>query len=196
MNFDMILQMNEITGLQYIPQFITQAEHNSLIMKIDNQPWLNDLKRRVQHYGYKYDYKAKKIDMSMHLGNLPDWLLELAYKLYDHQLFAVLPDQVIVNEYLPGQGISKHIDCISCFSDTIISLSLGSGCIMDFSNVEAGVKIPVFLEPHSIVIMTDKARYQWSHSIPARKVDRFQGHIIKRERRISLTFRKVILTHN
>ena len=46
----------DISGLQYIPDFIARDEESALIANIDEQPWLNDLKRRVQHYGYKYDY--------------------------------------------------------------------------------------------------------------------------------------------
>lgn len=45
-----------ISGLTYIPNFITATEHDLLLPQIDQQPWLTDLKRRVQHYGYKYDY--------------------------------------------------------------------------------------------------------------------------------------------
>jgi hypothetical protein len=48
-----------ISGLQYCPNFITAEEEQALIEIIDQQTWLNDLKRRVQHYGYKYDYKAR-----------------------------------------------------------------------------------------------------------------------------------------
>jgi len=28
----------------------------------------------VQHYGYRYDYKARTIDHSMRLGELPQWV--------------------------------------------------------------------------------------------------------------------------
>lgn len=129
----------------------------------------------------------------MHIGVLPNWALELAGKLYKASLIDALPDQVIINEYLPGQGISNHIDCTSCFTDTIVSLSLGSSCIMDFISVGTGKKIPVLLEPRSIVILKDDARYQWTHSIAARKVDKIDGRLITRKRRISLTFRKIIL---
>ncbi|GAX34337.1 alpha-ketoglutarate-dependent dioxygenase AlkB [Nodularia sp. NIES-3585] len=188
-------KVHEVKGLKYIPEFITQSEHNYLIKQVDNQPWLSDLKRRVQHYGYKYNYKARAIDTSMHIGALPDWALDLAYKLYNANFIDSIPDQVIVNEYLPGQGISSHIDCVPCFSDTIISLSLGSACIMDFTNPSTDEKIPVLLEPKSIVLLKEDARYKWTHSIAARKTDKFQEKVITRERRISLTFRKVILAN-
>lgn len=41
-----------------------------------------------------------------------------------------LPDQLIVNEYPAGEGIEAHIDA-PLFTDTIVSISLGSSCIME-----------------------------------------------------------------
>jgi hypothetical protein len=43
----------DIPGLTYIPDFIAREEENALIASIDDQPWLTDLKRRVQHSGQK-----------------------------------------------------------------------------------------------------------------------------------------------
>lgn len=51
----------DISGLSYIPDFISAQEQACLLSQIDQQPWLTDLKRRVQHYGYKYDYKARTV---------------------------------------------------------------------------------------------------------------------------------------
>jgi alkylated DNA repair dioxygenase AlkB len=183
-----MIQVATIKGFEYLSDYITQPYHDLLIQKIDEQSWLSDLKRRVQHYGYKYDYKARAINKSLHLGELPDWLLNIAQRLYNEELISEVPDQVIVNEYLPGQGISAHIDCVPCFTDTIISLSLGSPCVMEFKNINT---IPILLEPKSLVVLKDDARYKWTHSIPARKTDKFNEQIISRERRISLTFRVV-----
>jgi hypothetical protein len=47
-----------IVGPTHISNYITQAEEAQLINIIDQQPWLHDLKRQVQHYGYQYDYKT------------------------------------------------------------------------------------------------------------------------------------------
>lgn len=181
-----------IAGLTYIADYISQAEQDRLITSIDRQPWLHDLKRRVQHYGYKYDYKARNIDQNAYLGQLPDFLTPLCRKLVADRLFATPPDQVIVNEYEPGQGISAHIDCTPCFKDIIVSLSLGSSCVMQLSNPETGERIPVFLEERSLIILSDDARYKWLHAIPPRKSDTLDGQRIMRGRRISLTFRNVI----
>jgi alkylated DNA repair dioxygenase AlkB len=97
---------------------------------------------------------------------------------------------VIVNEYEPGQGIAAHVDCVPCFGETITSLSLASPCVMDFMGKE-GEKAPQFLEPRSLVVLSGPARYQWRHSIAPRKTDKYQGDIIPRRRRLSLTFRNV-----
>ena len=45
--------------------------------------WRDDLRRRVQHYGWLYDYKARSITSDMHVGPLPDWLAKLAKRLYE-----------------------------------------------------------------------------------------------------------------
>lgn len=191
-----VVEIAGINGLKYVPNFITQQEHNLLIKQIDSKPWLSDLKRRVQHYGYKYNYKARAIESSMQIGGLPDWASDIAYKIHNYNFMSELPDQVIVNEYQSGQGISKHIDCVPCFTDTIISLSLGSACVMDFTNNSTNKKLSILLEPKSLIILKDDARYKWTHSIAVRKTDQFQGKVIQRERRVSLTFRKVILAGN
>lgn len=47
----------QMEGLTYVENFITNEEERELLEHIDRGQWLFDLKRRVQHYGYKYDYK-------------------------------------------------------------------------------------------------------------------------------------------
>lgn len=184
---------NEIQGLQYISNFISRDEEQLLLKTIDQQTWINDLRRRVQHYGFKYDYKIRSIDYSMRLGDLPNWLTPLSIRLFQEGYFEKIPDQVIVNEYEPGQGITSHIDCEPCFQDTVVSISLGSKCIMDFTHLITHEKIPVLLEPRSAVILKGDSRHIWQHGIAMRKSDNFDDTIFKRSRRVSLTFRKVII---
>ena len=181
-----------VSGLTYVPDFISAHDQDSLLSQIDQQSWLTDLKRRVQHYGYRYDYKARAVSNDAYLGTLPAWLLALSKKLHDDRIFPSAPDQVIVNEYLPGQGISAHIDCIPCFADTIASLSLGSNTVMDFSNLKTGEKKSIVLEERSLIVLSGPARYEWQHAIPARKSDIINGIKTERARRVSLTFRNVI----
>jgi alkylated DNA repair dioxygenase AlkB len=185
---------SKIPGLTYIPDYISLDEQNLLLSIIAQQEWSTKLKRRVQHYGYRYDYKSGWLASSSYLGALPNWLQNIANRLFSDHLTAKLPDQVIINEYEPGQGISKHTDCIPCFGNTIISLSLGSPCIMDFTQ-DCSEKLPILLLPGSIIVMQNAARYDWQHGIAARKKDHYQNQEITRTRRVSLTFREVLFPY-
>lgn len=197
--FDMserLTDLSTIAGLSYIPDFIDAQTESSLLQTIDAQPWITELKRRVQHYGYRYDYKARSVTPESRLGLLPEWLSTYCDRLRTDGYFPQMPDQVIVNEYQSGQGIAPHIDCVPCFTETIASLSLGSPCVMEFTHTETQQKIPALLEPRSLVVLSGDARYHWRHAIPHRKTDQHNGSTFQRGRRLSLTFRKVILADN
>ena len=179
------------SGLAYLADFVTQAEAMALAQEIDARPWRDDLKRRVQHYGYRYDYKARQARREDYLGPLPDFLQALAQRLRDEGHFLRLPDQVIVNEYLPGQGISAHVDCCPCFGNVIASLSLLSPCVMQLQHARNGEVAALWLEPKSLLILSGPARNDWTHAIPARRSDVMGGQKHLRGRRISLTFREM-----
>jgi alkylated DNA repair dioxygenase AlkB len=181
-----------IAGLEYTPDFLDRSEQTDYLKAIDREVWLEDLQRRVQHYGYSYPYKTRRIDRRMYLGDLPDWAKQLADRLFNDRITPFIADQVIINEYLPGQGISAHIDSPLSFGDPIVSISLGSTCIMNFQAADRP-ECELLLTPGSLLKLSGEARYEWKHSIAARKTDRYQGQIWKRSRRVSITFRQVKL---
>lgn len=196
LDFNTNLESNNspIPGLTYIPDYISLDEQNLLLSIIAQQEWSTKSKRRVQHYGYRYDYQSGLLASSSYLGALPNWLQNIANRLFSDHLTATLPDQVIINEYEPGQGITNHTDCVPCFGNTIISLSLGSPCVMDFTH-NSSAKLPILLLPGSIIVMKNAARYDWQHGIAARKKDHYQEQIITRSRRVSITFREVLFPY-
>lgn len=179
------------SGLKYLPDFVSGEEALYLVDKIDAQPWRSDLKRRVQHYGYRYDYKARQTREEDYLGPLPPFLQVLAERLTHAGHFGSIPDQVIVNEYMPGQGISAHVDCRPCFGGVIASLSLLSPCIMRLENRKISQQVDLTLEPGSLLVLSGEARHVWTHAIPARKSDIVNGQKQPRSRRLSLTFREM-----
>ena len=186
--------INQIRGLQYIPNYIAEFQHDWLMDRIDKQEWNSFAKRRAQHYGPRYDYKTGKLKNGGHLNDLPEWLKRLSHKLYADGHTPEVPNQVLVSEYQPGQGIGGHIDREPWFKDTIIALSLGSSCIMEFTNQhDKTEKVSVWLASRSIAVLREAARYTWLHGIPARKSDVWNGRKYARQRRISLTFRAVIV---
>jgi alkylated DNA repair dioxygenase AlkB len=187
--------LENVPGLQYVPDFLSIEEEKELLRSINDAPWLSDIKRRVQHYGYKYDYKARSIDYSMYLGPLPEWAADLGERLFRRNFIDKIPDQLIINEYLPGQGIANHVDCEPCFGETIISISLCSPCVMDFISLRTKEKLELILEPRSLVVVSGEARHKWTHGIAFRKSDYFCGVKYDRSLRISMTFRYVTINN-
>ena len=144
-----------VPGLNYFPDYIERADETDLITLVDENDWMHDLKRRVQHYGFRYDYKSRQVLAESYLGNMPSWLDVWCNRLHEEGHCTNVPDQVIVNEYLPGQGIASHVDRIHCFGDPIIILSLGSSCVMDFTHIATGEKIPTMLGVRSLAVIRE-----------------------------------------
>ena len=176
-----------IPGLRYIPGYLDSQEHDSLLVAADAGPWQDFGERRAQIYGYSYHYTKGGL---YRVEDLPPWAEELAARLERDGLMPDRADQLIVNDYAAGQGIPPHVDA-PLFTDTVISVSLASTCVMEFTN-EGGDAEEQFLEPRSVLVIGGDARREWKHSIPGRPVDVWQGREWPRGRRVSLTFRKVL----
>ncbi|MDX3230840.1 alpha-ketoglutarate-dependent dioxygenase AlkB [Streptomyces sp. ME19-01-6] len=184
-----------VPGLRYIAGWLTPDAGAALLAGIDAAPWSAQLKRRVQHYGHRYDYGRRSVaaDSRETAPPLPEWAREMAGRLVAEGLMNEKAEQVIVNEYQPGQGISAHVDCVPCFGPVVAAISLGSSALMDFTNPDDGTKLAVPLAPGSLLVMTGPARYAWRHAIAARKSDPGAGGgRVPRGRRVSVTFRTVL----
>ncbi|MFK4268363.1 alpha-ketoglutarate-dependent dioxygenase AlkB [Streptomyces milbemycinicus] len=190
-----------VPGLRYIAGWLAPDAGTALLAGIDAASWSAQLKRRVQHYGHRYDYGRRAVAADAPRATappLPVWARELAARLVDEGLMDREADQVIVNEYQPGQGISAHVDCVPCFGPVVAAISLGSSCLMDFTNPDPdpadGAKLAVPLAPGSLLVMAGPARYAWRHAIAARKSDPGAAGRVPRGRRVSVTFRTVLHT--
>ena len=158
-------------------------EERSLIEAIDAEEWSTALKRRTQHYGFVYDYTAGSANKET--KQFPEWCEFVVARLLERGVLLVRPDQLIINEYKPGQGIGGHVDAVNSFEDGVVSISLGSAINMNFVRSDEEKEIP--LPRRSSIALFGVARYDWKHGIHSRKTDNGQ----KRERRVSLTFRKM-----
>ena len=183
-----------IRGLYYSPGFLNDDAQREVVKRIDAQHWRKDLGRRVQHYGWRYDYRSRTITSDMYLGPLPDWITEIAERLHtETELFDRIPEQVIVNEYEPGQGIALHADR-NCFGEAVATISLGDDWEMKLRPVRGTPNEDkrLMLERGSALIMTSEARFRWMHGIDKRKTEGDKPNQRDRQRRLSLTFRTVI----
>lgn len=203
-HFKSELATAQVPGLEIFEDFISAREEHDLITALDKEDWDLSLKRRTQHYGYflsfacelhlilvlryRYDYQQKSINKDNFLGGLPSWNDSVIAKLKEANIVTETPQQLLVNEYEPGQGISRHTDS-SIFDEPVITLSLGSGCIFVLS--QKPTRIEIYLKPKSLVILRGDSRWKWSHEIPSRKSDQVDGIKVHRGRRISLTYRYV-----
>lgn len=194
------IELKTPPGAKLTHNFVSPKEASDLFAFIDRQPWDDTcLKRRVQHYGYKYDYSGLSTAKPVETTPIPSDLEKLVTRLLDYGLFAErkAPDQIIVNEYKPGQGIGAHVDHVKHFEDTVATLSLGSMYQMDLSPLkqESGSRpISLSLPVGSLLVLSGESRYDWTHSIAARKSDphpRPGGKRTPRGTRISVTFRRV-----
>ena len=177
---------NMPSGLKVYTDFISDKEECDLLNNINKEKWDHSLPRRTQHYGYRYDYRSKSLDIA---SPIPEWIKPITDKMIEQKLIEKEPDQIIINEYTPGQGIHAHTDRIDIFGDIIVSLSLGSGCSFIFTKPYK--EYAMYLLPHTLIIMEDDSRYKWRHEIPSRKTDYVNDQRIKRSIRISITFRYV-----
>ena len=183
-------------GLMLIPDFITPEEEKHLVHWINSQPWNNSLPRKTQHYGYVYDYRLRTVGRPEDAIPIPPCLQRLGDRLAKEGWMERSPEQIIINHYRPGQGISPHVDVPRCFGDQICSLSLQSAITfhfdrLGFENDEDDGSCSIRLLPRMLLVMKDEARYRWNHSIAARRFDMVDGKKVPRSDRISITFRTV-----
>ncbi|XP_031394809.1 alkylated DNA repair protein ALKBH8 homolog [Punica granatum] len=207
-----------IPGLHLVHDFVSAEEERELLAAVDGRPWNGLAKRRVQHYGYEFCYDTRNVDTRKCLGELPSFLSYVLERISSFpgtdSSSSLDVDQLTVNEYPIGVGLSPHIDTHSAFEGFIFSLSLAGPCIMEFRRYSDGiwldrnlpgaevkdgsldhsnyVRKAIYLPPRSMLLLSGEARYAWHHYIPHHKIDFVGEKVIKRSpRRVSFTFRKV-----
>ena len=173
-------------GAFIVPDFITPAEEERILLRIAGAPWLTELRRRVQHYGFRYDYRGTTRPVPA--APFPRWAEFMADRLRPH-FGGALPVQCIVNEYRPGQGIGMHADHAD-FGPVVGSLSLAADWPMRFrrrggsyaSGGLPGDEVAV-LPRRSVLVLSGEARRRWMHGIDSADTAR------ETATRISATFR-------
>lgn len=93
-----------------------------------------------------------------------------------------------------------HVDSPELFGDTVASVSLLSDCLLRFkerkqsnnkktAETEIIDEYPVRLCRRSLIVLQDEARYNYPHEISKEQQEHFNGTIIERGKRISITLR-------
>lgn len=208
-----VVGQQPIPGLTVLMSFVTPAEESALLAFLDSQPWRTDLSRRTLHYGGTYCLmppwnasasERKAIEQTIVAAReIPAELSFVVDKMIEQGLYTAAnkPEYCIVNEYLPGQGISAHVENFR-FGEPVCSLTLAGDDQMRFHELRnahdgsvrsgkastaprTGKHIDIRLRRRSLAVLSSDARRTWQHEIVrGRKTGKPMGW-----RRVSLTFR-------
>ncbi len=160
-------------------------KHRVTTCSARNLLWQHDFRRRIQQYGLGYSSGSKK---PAWLRDFPSWLVPLATRVATDAGFGRFPENCMINEYIPPQGIGPHKD-YEDFGPTVACVSLGSDIIMNFAHEERGLRVPVYVPARSFWAISGEARWEWTHGISHRLADVVNGVRRPRTRRVSVTFR-------
>jgi alkylated DNA repair dioxygenase AlkB len=177
--------LDEAPGLCYFPEFISRRDEEMLLVATSDGAWSSHWSRRTQFFGARYTPIERPDEPDRPMPQWADLLLRVGV---ERGLFDRLPNQMGINEYLPGQGIAAHVDY---FGGSVASLTLGGGCVMDITRSELSLRVSLWLAPRSIVLLTGPARTVWKHGIARRLSDEVLGRSVRRLRRVSITLRDV-----
>lgn len=189
----------QISGLRYIENWIDPKYGSDLIKLIDSKKWEQILIRRTQHYGAKFDYLKRKNFLSVlniyekqkDIEEMPEFLKIIGTRLVEEGIFPEIPNQVTISEYLPGHGIGPHTDDKTIYSETIVSLNLGSNCVFIIKDKNRK-SLPIQIKPNSLIVLKNKARYECEHGVRGQIYDIIDSVKVDRTRRVCVTFRKTI----
>jgi alkylated DNA repair dioxygenase AlkB len=111
------------------------------------------------------------------LEPIPDYLLDLCYKLIDQKILDALPEDITVNTYYPGNKMVPHIDKIDAGPViTVLSLLSDAKLILTYGAKRENILLP----SRSIIQLKGIYRTHWKHSIEKLK-----------DKRISIVFRQL-----
>ncbi|KAE8658332.1 inactive serine/threonine-protein kinase [Hibiscus syriacus] len=162
--------VGDLPTLFYIPDFITDSEQAQLLNNIYQAPvskWKSLKNRRLQNLGGVVHEKG------LLTQDLPPWLSKITERIREESgLFPSAINHVLINEYLPNQGIMPHQDG-PAYYPVVAILSLGSPVVMDFTphsrldscrrtstddnGAEKHQPFSVLLMPRSLLIFKDDA---------------------------------------
>ncbi|XP_042017046.1 alpha-ketoglutarate-dependent dioxygenase alkB homolog 6 [Salvia splendens] len=121
--------VGSVPTVMYIPEYISPAEEDLLLKNIDQAPlskWKTLKNRRLQNWGGVVHEKG------LLAQQLPSWLKTVTNRIYEEsKLFPSAINHVLINEYLPDQGIMPHQDG-PAYMPVVAILSLGDPVVMDF----------------------------------------------------------------
>jgi alkylated DNA repair dioxygenase AlkB len=173
-----------VPGFSMRINYLSVAEEIELLARVNEGVWDTEWRRRVQRFGAGYGPANNRAV----IATFPGWLAELAQQVGRDAGFERFPENCVINEYLPGQGIAPHKDYLN-FGSKVACVSLGSHVSLDFYSADRKEKRTVDVPARSLWVIEGEARYEWLHGIAPRLHDKIGNERRKRGTRVSITFR-------
>lgn len=164
-----------VNGFTYHPDFLAATEAEQLQRNIAALPFRTEtfrgmtLKRMMVCYGS--DYITAKRSARNPAPPIPDFLISVrdrAARIAGVDSITLM--QAIIWRFPPKAGIDWHVDN-PAFGAVVCGVSLGSPAVMHLER--AGTKVHQRIDPGSLYIMRDEARYDWKHKVDGIKDERF-----------------------
>jgi alkylated DNA repair dioxygenase AlkB len=162
-----------VSGFEYSPDFLHERERATLLASISALPFAQarykqfTARRRVVHFGGRYDYSSNELVPG---APLPETLVPLRDRIgaiagIEPELFT----HAMVAEYQPGVQLGWHRD-VPDF-ELVAGISLGSTARMQFRPYPPGELsrkqyFNASLEPGSLYLLRGPARWGWQHRVP------------------------------
>ncbi|XP_039045135.1 alpha-ketoglutarate-dependent dioxygenase alkB homolog 6-like isoform X2 [Hibiscus syriacus] len=186
--------VGNLPTLFYIPNFVNDSEQAQLLNNIYQAPvskWKSLKNRRLQNWGGVVHEKG------LLPQDLPPWLSKITERICEESgLFPSAINHVLINEYLPNQGIMPHQDG-PAYYPVVAILSLGSPAVMDFTphsrldsckststdnnGAEKHQPFSALLMPRSLLIFKDDAYSDYLHGNEDNKVHRLDKVVNENE---------------
>ncbi|RYG42510.1 hypothetical protein EON68_01720, partial [archaeon] len=202
------LRAGSIDTVYYVPHALPPSVASVLMAAIDcaayAHRWVQLKQRRLQMWG-----GMVRADGLHDVEALPPFAERIVDALMRAGVFPteLRPNHLLINEYLPGQGIMPHTDG-PAYTPRVATLSLGSAALMRFSERDRSTRRlhareELLLGAGSLVVFTDDAYTRMEHEIPADEFsqpgivcpcvnsDAVAEPGLPRTRRISITVRHV-----
>jgi alkylated DNA repair protein alkB homolog 6 len=207
----------------YIPNFLSPAEETHILSQIHSTPstrWTNLSHRRLLSLPSTLTGTARD---TLIASPLPAYLSRpILPRFADLGLFQAsphgAPNHVLINEYLPGQGIMPHEDG-PAYSPCTTTVSLGAAIVLDVyeknlqGEREAAARWRILQEPRSLLVTSGAMYTDTLHGIEGVVLDEdvgegkianwellgekeqyaaLEGRRYERKARVSLTYRDVV----
>jgi alkylated DNA repair dioxygenase AlkB len=164
-------------GFVYHPDFLSPDEEGAVLAGVSALEF-HDVtmrgqvaRRRTTHFGWTYGYETWRIEPG---PPIPAFLLAVRERAAT--VGGVAAEdlvEVLVTQYPPGAGIGWHRD--APMFGVVVGVSLASACRFRFQRGKGAERSTAVaeLEPRSAYVLDGQARWQWQHSIPPAKTERY-----------------------